>query len=212
MYLRLEFEVRSKPLRTAIMLSICVLTLLGCSNSDRSNELTLNELKLGTLPSGVDIFGSRPHNGALLVFESVDVASWVVFFDHETCLLDIERSQSSTRHETVVELGGDDLISSASCNSPDWVRDKGMVATGWDNRQTLISAVMPRAYWSENWSLSDVGQLKPFKVLAISPYSFHLITPYSEVTEARQAGTLGEFVDIQIVCECGDRAMRVHMI
>lgn len=201
-----------KQVRSAAIVAVFVALTLGCSDSDRPAGAGSDEPELGSLPSGVEIFGSQTENGALLLFETVDIASWVVFFDHETCLLDIQRSQSSTRNDPVVELGRDDLLSSVSCNSTEWVRDKGIVATGEDDRQTLISAVLPIEYWSERWMLSNAEQLKPFKVLAISPYSFHLISPYSEVAEARKAGTLGEFVDIQIVCKCGDRAMRAYML
>ncbi|MCY4456714.1 MAG: hypothetical protein OXB90_02040 [Acidimicrobiaceae bacterium] len=191
-----------------LLLAVFLFFALGCSGDDRVSDRALSELKLGTLPSGVEIFGSRPNNGALLLFEGADFASWVVFFDNETCVLDIERSVLSTRSEPVVELGRDDLVSSVSCNPPDWVHEKGLVATGEDYRQTIISAVLPRVYCSNSWTLGNTEQLSPFGVLAKSPYSVHLIAPNSEVLEAQEVGALGSSFDVQIRCECGDRAMR----
>lgn len=202
----------SRAIAIATILALFVALTMGCSRSDHPSEVGSHELEMGSLPSGVEIFGSKPENGALLLFEIIDIASWVVFFEDETCLLDIERSKSSYRHEPIVELSSDALVSSASCNSPEWFRDKGMIAIGDDDRQTLISAVLPVKYWSESWTLDNVEQLTPFKVLEISPYSFHLIAPYPDVTKARQTQTLGNFIDIRIACKCSDLTMRAYII
>ena len=42
--------------------------------------------------------------------------------------------------------------------------------------------------------------------------SHSFIAPHPEVVESRRAGTLREFIVAQIVCECGDTAIRAHMI
>ena len=199
--------------KIALLLLVCLLVITGCSSSDPSRHEHLNEVEVESLPLGVaDIFDTQPEYGTLLLLDTPDNAVWLLFAEEETCLLTIERSPLSSRSEPVIELGPDDLLSSKGCNSPKHIRDKGSISTDESSQRSLVSAVLPTDYWTEEWSLDNTHELGPFEVIGTTPYSVHLLAEPSEIAKSRQTGELGQFLKILISCECGEFSMQTYVL
>lgn len=196
-----------------LLLLVCILVILSCSKSDQAVRTDVGEVDIESLPPGVaEIFDFDPESGAVLLLNTRDDVVYMLFEEDETCLLGVERSPLGNPSDPLIELGPDDLLSSKGCNSSNSVRNEGMISTDESSKRSLVSAVLPRDYWTEEWSLDDGESLGPFDVLGITPYSVHLVATPLEIAESRREGDLGQFLNVSITCECGEMSMQAYFL
>ena len=165
----------------------------------------LGELELAQLAPGLlELFGRQPDQGALLLYEAQEHASWVVFDGKVTCLFRVKRSVSSKSSRPVTELGRDDLTAGIGCNPSDQFRNEGTSSTSTDVRYILVSFVLPRVYWDQPWSVDNAGSLEPFETI-VTPQSVHLFGTRRD--GLRWTGGVKKFLELDISCDCGDITM-----
>lgn len=201
------------------MFLICAATIVGCTNSSDTTQTSVSEAVIPagvtteSLPPGIaEIYGNQPQLGALLLLDNPDDAVWLTFEEDETCLHSVERDVQSERTEPVAELGRSDLVSGTGCNSPITIQEQGTISTGTSSRISLVTAVLPFSYWNAEWHLDENQPLGPFEVAGITPYSVHLTAKPSAIKASRRAGELGRFLNVSIVCECGDLSMKARIL
>ena len=202
-----------------LMFLMCANTIIGCANSSDTSQISVPEafvpagVTTESLPPGIaEIYGNQPQLGALLLLNNPDDAVWLTFEEDETCLHSVERDVQSKSTEPVVELGRPDLVSGTGCNSPITIQEQGTISTGTSSRIILVTAVLPFSYWNAEWRLDENQPLDPFEVAGITPYSVHLTAKPSAISASRRAGELGRFLNVSILCECGDLSMEARIL
>ena len=186
---------------------------LGCQDGgevDREVDDGLGELELTQLAPGLlELFGRQPDQGALLLYEAQEHASWVVFDGNVTCLFDVKRNVSSKSSRPVTELGRDDLNAGIGCDRSDQFRNEGTSSTSTDGRHIIVSFVLPRVYWNQPWSIDDTESLEPFETI-VTPESIHLVGTRRD--GSRWTGGVKKFLELDISCDCGDMTMEALII
>lgn len=202
---------RNVVLTTSILI-IALLSVYAYRNLSGPDQQTIIDSAVNSLPTGIaKIYGKEPKFGSLLLMRTVNDTVWLTFDNDETCLLAIERDQRTTNSAPITELSPNDLLSSIGCNSSEHIRDKGTIATNESSQRILISAVLPRTHWHEEWHIERPQNFDPFDIVTISPYSVHLKASRSAIDASRRSGQFGQFFNLSISCRCGSVTMRTFV-
>ena len=188
---------------------LCIMPLLAILGCQANREVD-HGLELARFSPGLsELFGGQPEQGALLLYETQEHASWVVFDGKVSCLFVVKRNISSKSSRPIAELGRDDLNAGITCDPSDQFRKEGASSTSTDVRYMVVSFVLPRVYWNQSWSIDDTESLEPFETI-VTAESVHLFGTRRD--GIRWSGGVATVLELDILCDCGDMTMRTLIV